>query len=152
MTSFGFCYLILNRPDRLHFERPKMLIGHHKLMWSFTRSFIKSFKRPVFIYLASLAVTAQIFFAAMFYIIEKNFNPAVATFFDALYFTVTVTTGVGLGDIFPRTMPGKALSMVMMLSGTVIFVCFTAVLAASILAIEAEHLKEKQIDTPQNDS
>ncbi len=129
-----------------------MLKGHHKLMWSFTRSFIKSFKRPVFIYLASLAVTAQIFFAAMFYIIEKNANPAVATFFDSLYFTVTVTTGVGLGDIFPRTTPGKALSMVMMLSGTVIFVCFTAVLAASILAIEAEHLKEKQTDVPHGDS
>lgn len=115
-------------------------------MWSFTRSFVKSFKRPVFSYLASLAVTAQIVFAAMFYMIEKNFNPAVATFFDALYYTVTVTTGVGLGDIFPRTTLGKALSMVMMLSGTVIFVCFTAVLAASILAIEAEHLKEKQMD------
>ncbi|OYZ15126.1 MAG: hypothetical protein B7Y39_16635 [Bdellovibrio sp. 28-41-41] len=62
-----------------------MLRGHHNLMWSFTRSFVKSFKRPVFIYLASLAVTVQIFFAALFYIVEKNFNPAVATFFDALY-------------------------------------------------------------------
>ncbi|OYZ21264.1 MAG: hypothetical protein B7Y39_09535 [Bdellovibrio sp. 28-41-41] len=129
-----------------------MLRGHHNLMWSFTRSFVKSFKRPVFIYLASLAVTVQIFFAALFYIIEKNFNPAVATFFDALYYTVTVTTGVGLGDISPITTPGKALSMVMMLSGTVIFVCFTAVLAASILAIEAEHLKEKQVDDPNGDS
>jgi len=120
-------------------------------MWSFTRSFIKSFKRPVFIYMASLAVTAQIFFAAMFYFIEKSVNTSVATFFDALYYTVTVTTGVGLGDIFPLTTPGKALSMVMMLSGTVIFVCFTAVLSASILAIEAEHLKEKQRDAHQGD-
>ncbi|OYZ15125.1 MAG: hypothetical protein B7Y39_16630 [Bdellovibrio sp. 28-41-41] len=65
---------------------------------------------------------------------------------------MTVTTGVGLGDISPKTTPGKALSMVMMLSGTVIFVCFTAVLAASILAIEAEHLKEKKMDDPSGDS
>ena len=74
---------------------------------------------------------------------EQGINPSVLSFFDAFYYTVTIMTGVGLGDIYPHTTYGKAISIVMMLSGTVIFVCFTAVLAALILAIESEHLQNK---------
>lgn len=119
-----------------------MLRTHHKLMLDFTKSVIRSFKRPVFIYLVTLAATVQVFFAVVFFQIESGNNPAVNTFFDALYFTVTLMTGVGLGDIHAVTTLGKALSMVMMLSGTVIFITFTAVVAASILEIESEHLKK----------
>lgn len=120
-----------------------MLRKHHELMWAFTSSVLRSFKRPVFVYLVTLALTAQLGFAFAFFHVEDGSNPAVRTYFDSLYFTVTLMTGVGLGDIHPVTSLGRALSMVMMLSGTIIFVTFTAVLAASILQIESEHFKKK---------
>lgn len=112
-------------------------------MWAFTRSFILSLRRPVFIYLTSLALTLQMVFASVFYWVEYGFNKSIETFFDSLYYTITVMTGVGLGDIYPVTTLGRIVSMVMMLSGTGIFVCFTGVLAASILQIESEHFNEK---------
>jgi voltage-gated potassium channel len=120
-----------------------MIKKHHRLMWAFTGSVLKSFKRPVFIYLVTLAITVQILFATLFFHLESEANPNMPSFFDAFYFTVTVMTGVGLGDIHAVTTLGKVVSMLMMLSGTIIFVTFTAVLAASILQIEAEHLQKK---------
>lgn len=108
-------------------------------MWNFTGSFVRSLRRPVFVYLSSLAVTLQLFFAILFYQAESNVNQNVLTFFDALYYTVTVMTGVGLGDIHPVSVSGRIISIFMMLAGTVLFVSFTGVLAASILQIEARH-------------
>lgn len=116
-----------------------MLKKHHRFMWNFTGSFVRSLRRPVFVYLSSLAVTLQLFFAILFYQAESNVNQNVLTFFDALYYTVTVMTGVGLGDIHPVSVSGRIISIFMMLAGTVLFVSFTGVLAASILQIEARH-------------
>jgi hypothetical protein len=123
-----------------------MIKSHHQLMWSFTKSFLLSLRRPVFIYLSSLAVTAQLFFAGVFYWVEVGPSPHIHTLFDAFYYTVTVMTGVGLGDISPATAAGRWVSIFMMLSGTVIFVCFTGTLAASILEIESEHLNRNKDD------
>lgn len=111
-------------------------------MWNFSKSFVLTLGRPVFIYLSSLSITLQIGFAAIFYFIEVDKNTGILTFFDSFYYTVTVMTGVGLGDIASVTMAGRVVSIFMMLTGTVIFVCFTGVLAASILQIESEHIRK----------
>ena len=113
-------------------------------MMSFTTRFLVGLKRPVFAYLVTLSLSAQTFFAALFYVLEKNENSALPTFFDSLYFTVTVMTGVGLGDIHPVTTMGKAVAMLMMLMGTALFVCFTAVLSASILEVNVENHANKK--------
>ncbi len=120
-----------------------MLKKHHKLMWDFTSAFIRSLRRPVFVYLATLAFTVQAIFAVFFYLAEAGKNEQVVSFFDSFYFTVTVMTGVGLGDIAPVTGSGRFVAMLMMLAGTAIFVAFTGVLAASILDVENEHLANK---------
>lgn len=119
-----------------------MIRKHHQLMWTFSKSIIQSLKRPVFIYLSSLALTFQILTAIAFYFVEKNTNPRIVDLFDGFYYSVTVTTGVGLGDIIPTTIGGKIITILMMYAGTGIFVCFTGVLAASILHIEAHHLSQ----------
>lgn len=116
-----------------------MIRKHHKFMMSFTLRFLTGLKRPVFAYLVTLSLTVQMLFAAVFYFIERGTNSQVQSFFDSLYFTVTVMTGVGLGDLYPITVAGKAVSMMMMLMGTALFVCFTAVLSASILEVEADN-------------
>lgn len=111
---------------------------HHNFMWGFTKSLLTSFKRPVFIYLTTLSVTAMALFSTGIYFLESGVNPRINEYFDALYYSCTVMTGVGLGDIAPITIGGRALSMLMMLFGTAIFVCFTATLAVLILEIEME--------------
>jgi voltage-gated potassium channel len=119
-----------------------MIKKHHRLMWDFTSAFVRSLRRPVFVYLVSLAFTAQAIFALFFYLAEVGKNEQVVSFFDAFYFTVTVMTGVGLGDIAPITGMGRFVAMLMMLAGTAIFVAFAGVLAASILDVENEHLNK----------
>ena len=109
-------------------------------MWDFTSAFVRSLRRPVFVYLTTLALTVQAIFAVFFYLAETGKNERVISFFDSFYFTVTVMTGVGLGDIAPVTGLGRLVAMLMMLAGTAIFVAFTGVLAASILEVENEHL------------
>jgi voltage-gated potassium channel len=120
-----------------------MIKKHHKLMWGFTSAFVRSLRRPVFVYLSTLALTLQAIFALFFYVAEVEINKGVVSFFDSFYFTVTVMTGVGLGDIAPVTGFGRFLAILMMLAGTAIFVTFTGVLAASILEVANEQ-NEKQ--------
>ncbi len=111
-------------------------------MWNFSKSLLLSLRRPVFAYLMTLSLTTQVFFAGGFYFLEQEANGKILTFFDALYFTVTVMTGVGLGDVYPVTVAGRALAMAMMLAGTAIFVCFTASLGASILEIASLDVRD----------
>lgn len=116
-----------------------MIRRHHDFMWSFTKTFLRSLVRPVIFYLVSLSLTIQTLFSVVFYVIEKVENPAIQTLFDSVYFTVTVTTGVGLGDISPVTFAGKCLAMLMMLAGTAIYVSFTAVLSVMMMEVELKH-------------
>lgn len=108
-------------------------------MWSFTRSLVSSLRRPVFSYLTTASFTAIGLFSIAIYALERESNPAITSLFDALYLSVTLMTGVGLGDLAPVTTAGRALAMAMMLVGTAIFVCFTGALAASILELELRH-------------
>lgn len=111
-------------------------------MMGYTRKFLISLKRPVMIYMVTLSITAQLFFAAIFYWAEVDYNSKLVTFFDSLYFTVTLMTSVGLGDIVPVTLLGRVLAIIMMLAGTAIYVCFTAVLAAMIMEADPEGIHE----------
>jgi voltage-gated potassium channel len=112
---------------------------HHNFMWSFTKGMLTSFRRPVFIYLVSASFSIQLLGAICIYYAERNINTQFQSFFDALYYTVTIVTGVGLGDLYPVTVIGRLLTMIMMLLGTGLFVSFTAVLAATILEVELAH-------------
>ncbi len=116
----------------------------------YTRKFLESLKRPVMLYLVTLSITAQLFFAAIFYWAEVDYNSKLVTFFDSIYFTVTLMTSVGLGDIVPVTLLGRGLAIVMMLAGTAIYVCFTAVLAAMILEADPDTDNDNDPDTNTN--
>jgi voltage-gated potassium channel len=70
------------------------------------------------------------------YYVETGLNPNILHWGDALYYSVTVMTSVGLGDITPKTGAGKIISALMMLSGTAIYVAFTASLATVLLESE----------------
>lgn len=116
-----------------------MIHRHHKFMLNFTKTLMSSFRRPVLLYLVTLSASLIIFCSFLFYYFEAGVNPNIRTFFDAIYFSVTIMTGVGLGDISPVGFTGRLLSMAMMLIGTGIYVSFTAVFAAIILEAELNH-------------
>lgn len=111
-------------------------------MVQFTGSLIKAIWRPVFAYLLTLSFTLIILCSLGMFTLEHTENRQFSTtWFDAVYYSVTIMTGVGLGDIVPVTTGGRLLSMLMMLMGTGIFVCFAAVLSATILEIEIQEQK-----------
>lgn len=121
----------------------KSLRRHHELMWVFTQNLAANLRRPLFAYLVTLSFSLMAACSVVFYALETGRNPAVRGLFDALYYSVTIMTGVGLGDIAPVTRGGRVLSMAMMLLGTAIFVCFNAVVAAALLEVELQHRERK---------
>src|SRR6516165_4987641 len=59
---------------------------------------------------------------------QHRFNPAIANYVDALYFTVATLTTTGFGDITLIGTSGRLLSIVMMLVGVSLFIRMLQVL------------------------
>lgn len=55
--------------------------------------------------------------AGMLYTVESNYNDNIATFGDALYFSIVTLTTVGFGDITPVTELGRFVTVIMIISG-----------------------------------
>ena len=119
----------------------RRLLSHHDFMWKYARQGIWS--RPAFIFLMFAMFTVTLLGSAAMFACERGLNPKMNTYFDALYFSVTLLSTVGLGDIAPVTHAGKIVSMVLMLTGTMLFVSFTAVVSSVLLELEVEHLQER---------
>lgn len=119
----------------------KRIQHHHSFMWAYLVALLRGFLRPATIFLFFLCSTMIAIFATLFYSVEFGSNPKLVSFLDAIYFTVTTTTGVGYGDIVPLTASGKILAMFMMIVGTAFFVSFTALLAAALIEVESFHKK-----------
>jgi voltage-gated potassium channel len=115
---------------------PRRLQKHHRFMVSYSLLLLRGLRKPVFTYLTTLSFTTILVCSAGIFFFESAQNPEINSLFNALYYSVTVMTGVGLGDLAPVTVAGKVLSMAMMLLGTAIFVCFTASLASILVDLE----------------
>ena len=126
-----------------------MIRNHHRFMMGFTRKLFLSFKRPAFLYLVTLSVSSITLFSFAFHAAEFGNNPSIHEYFDSFYYAVTVTTGVGLGDIVAVTKTGRILSILMMFLSTGLYVSFTGVIAGSLLGIELENFQD---NTSQEDS
>lgn len=105
-------------------------------MWGYTVAVFKSFMRPSMVFLIFATLTLISLGAVVFLHFERGINPQINSYFDALYFAVTVMTSVGLGDLHPVTTAGRVVTMIMMILGTGIFITFTAIFAAAILEQE----------------
>lgn len=112
-------------------------------MWNYSTALVRSFLRPVTIYLFFFSSTLLTIFSALFYFIESGVNNSVQSPLDAIYFTAATMTTVGYGDITPATTAGKILSILMMFIGTALYVSFTAVLSTSMIEIEQNHFKSQ---------
>ncbi|MFZ4713183.1 MAG: potassium channel family protein [Bacteriovoracaceae bacterium] len=91
-------------------------------------------KSPVFILLTILGNSLIGFFSLIFYWLEKESNPKLHHFMDALWWGFSTATTTGYGDITPHTQQGKMLGILLMLTGMALFGMFTALFAETILA------------------
>ncbi len=60
-------------------------------------------------------------YAGLIYQVEHTINPTgLKNFFDAFYFVVVTMTTVGYGDVTPLSEPGKAMTLLMILTGVLL--------------------------------
>lgn len=72
-------------------------------------------------------------FAYIVFILERDLNPSINEFIDALWWSFATTTNVGYGDIVPITFEGKIIGIILMLIGVAIFGIYTALFARAII-------------------
>jgi voltage-gated potassium channel len=93
---------------------------------------------PAFLFL-TFAGNLVLFAATVaVYYFEKGVNPKVRGFFDIFWWGVSTITTVGFGDIVPVTPPGRTIGVVLMYTGTVLFISFTGVLVSVWTGVEVE--------------
>ncbi len=114
---------------------------HHNFMKDYLRDLFKALFRPAMIFLFFLSLSLILASAFLFFYLEHPINKNISEFLDALYYIVSIFTGVGLGDIAPITKQGRVLSMFVMFIGTAIYVSLAGVVAATIIELESARRK-----------
>jgi voltage-gated potassium channel len=109
-----------------------------KLLKKETRKLWKAFLHPTFLYLVLVGNTLLIFATILVYFLEKDLNPRMKTYFDSLWWGVSTITTVGFGDTVPLTLPGRIMGIVLMYSGTILFISFTGILVTRWMREEVE--------------
>lgn len=99
---------------------------------------LRAFLRPSFIYLVVAGNGVLLASTALVYALEKDINPRMASYFDSLWWGVSTVTTVGFGDIVPITIVGRAIGIVLMYTGTVLFISFTGMLVTYWIRQEVE--------------
>ncbi len=100
-------------------------------------------RHPLFWFLSLLANSAILAGAGLLFALERDVNPNVTSFFDAVWWSVSTITTVGYGDIIPQTTGGRITGMVLMLFGTAVFGSFTALFAATLLKPEMDEVEDE---------
>lgn len=70
-----------------------------------------------YIFVALFATLLIFIGSALFYRLEVADNPAITTYYDAVWWAVVTATSVGYGDIVPYTPEGRLVAMVLMFLG-----------------------------------
>lgn len=89
--------------------------------------------------------------AIAIYVFEETKNPDIVTLFDAFYWALVTISTVGYGDISPVTTEGKAVSMVIIISG-IAMISFVTSVIVSAFSEKLDELKESRIIEDLNKS
>lgn len=74
-------------------------------------------------------------------LLYRNFEQDIKSLFDAVYFSVVTVSTVGYGDITPKTVPGRLVSIFLIFSGMILISSFTATMSSILIS---KKLKEGQ--------
>jgi voltage-gated potassium channel len=89
--------------------------------------------------------------AIAIYVFEETKNPSITTLFDAFYWALVTISTVGYGDISPVTTEGKAVSMIIIVSG-IAMISFVTSVIVSAFSEKLDELKENRIIEDLNKS
>lgn len=100
-------------------------------------------KDHIFVALTLLGNSFIVLNATIFYFLEKDVNPMVKGFIDALWWCFATVTTVGYGDVTPITTLGRIHGIFMMLTGVSIFMSFTALFAKSVISTDLHDVESE---------
>jgi len=86
------------------------------------------FKHPTFIFLTVGGNSVLLATSYILYLLEKDINPNIHSYFDTLWWGIATITTVAYGDIVPITFAGRLVGIVLIYTGTVLFVTFTGLI------------------------
>ena len=99
--------------------------------------------RHHFHYLGTIAVGLVGLCGVGVYFLERNENPAIETFGDALWWAIVTATTVGYGDVSPVTVEGRVIAVILMIAGIGVIGAFTATVASFFLEDDGSKEHEK---------
>ncbi len=91
-----------------------------------------------YIFVALFATIIIFTGAAGFYQFEQVANPDIQNFLDALWWAVVTATSVGYGDIYPVTIEGRMVAMVLMLFGLALIGTIVGIVSNYFLTTQNE--------------
>lgn len=99
----------------------------------FCRQIWTLFFDPVFVALTVFGNLFIILNGVVFYLLEKGRNDHLHSLLDGVWWAFSTVTTVGYGDVVPVTNIGKLHGIVLMVSGTAIFLSYTALFARALI-------------------
>lgn len=99
---------------------------------------LRALKTPILIYITLVGNAFTLIGAILFWHLEAGTNPALATFFDAIWWALATISTVGYGDIVPVTIAGKVIGIALITIGVSLFLTFMAVLVSVVNTLLAE--------------
>ena len=121
-------------PSPAHLNMKKLA----KIFKRETRKIAKVFSHPTFIYLTFVGNGLLVIATTIVYHLEKGPNAQIKTYFDSLWWGISTITTVAYGDVLPQTFWGRIIGIVLMYTGTVLFISFTGVFMSILMKEEVE--------------
>ena len=107
--------------------------------------FLEVLRTPLFVYFTIMGNMVMFLSAWLFFILEREINSTVSSYWDGLWWALCTISTVGYGDIVPMTAGGRLISFFLIIVGVMCFLGSMAVLVSVLTAfIEEEKEKEKQ--------
>lgn len=104
-----------------------------------SRKLLHLLSNQTFVYLTLMGNGLLLLAVTAVYFLEKDHSQTqIHSFFDALWWGISTITTVGYGDMLPQTFWGRIIGIVLMYTGTVLFISFTGVLLSTLLREEVE--------------
>ena len=123
------------------FLRPLRVLVVSLRLWEEARTTIRH-RTFSFIGLASVLVVGLS--ALIIYGVERGGDGPIQTPADGLWWAMATITTVGYGDVYPKTMLGRAVAVFLMLAGISLFSLLTARIAAFFVQTEDDQADARQ--------